>query len=213
MDVQIFLKHIQAAFSSPLPGPTAHQLLTPGKRPMMRMEVENIDEYRASAVAIVCFPKDNQVHVLLTQRPDYDGTHGGQISFPGGKKEQIDTNLEQTARRETFEEIGWTLTTEECMGEMTEIFIPLSRFSVQSYLYYTEQPQTYQLDPREVAEVIEFPLELLIDNSIIKSTNIRYATGLKLKNVPYFDINGKIVWGATAIVLSELKMMIQKFYS
>lgn len=213
MDIQRFLEQIQLAFSNPLPGPKAHELLTPGKRPMTRQEVENIDEYRASAVSIICFAKEDQINVILTQRPDYNGTHGGQISFPGGKIEDADDSLEHTARRETFEEIGWILNEKDCLGQMSEIFIPVSKFSVQPYLYFTDKAHDYKLDPREVVEVIEFPIDLLTDDNIIKLTDIRYSTGLTLKNVPYFSINDKVVWGATAIVLSELKMMIQTVYS
>lgn len=213
MDVQIFLRQIKVAFSHILPGASAHHTFSPGKRPLSRNEVENIHEYRAAAVAIVCFPKGKKVHIILTQRPDYDGTHGGQISFPGGKMETVDKNLEVTARRETMEEIGWSLQEHECLGAMSEIYIPISRYSVQPFVYFTENMQNYQLDPREVYEIIEFPIELLKDESIVKSTDIQYSTGLKLKKVPYFEIKGKIVWGATVIVLNELKIMLQTNYS
>lgn len=209
MQQQEFLERMHTAFSGELPGIKAHQLLTPGKRPLSRQEVENVDEYRDSAVAIVCFPINGVVHSLLIQRPDYNGTHGGQISFPGGKMETSDKNIEFTARRETQEEIGWKLDEIHCLGKLTELFIPVSKFSVQPFLYYTETIQKFILDEREVAEIIQFPVANLQENSIVKSTTIRLSTGINMKGVPYFDIENRIVWGATAIILSELREMIK----
>lgn len=209
MKTDYFLEQIQRSLNTSLPGIEAHKLLTPGKRPLTRDEVPRLDEYRQSAVAVICFPIENIIHSILIQRPDYNGNHGGQISFPGGKRELTDRSLEQTARRETQEEIGWKLSEKNCLGKLTELFIPVSKFSVQPYLYFCEEIQPFHPDIREVEEVIHFPLEELKKETAIKSKSIRMTSGITLKEVPYFDLNQRVVWGATAIILSELREMIR----
>lgn len=209
MSPEQFLEQIRTSFHHPLPGIEAHKLLTPGKRPLTREEVPDIEEYRASAVAIVCYPIDNHVHTILIQRPDYNGNHGGQISLPGGKAELDDVTIEYTARRETTEEIGWKLSEEHYLGQLTELFIPVSKFSVQPFLYFCEKPQPFIPDAREVAKIIQFPVTDLKSESAVKTTTIRMSSGMSLKDVPYFDIDNHIVWGATAIILSEFRELLR----
>jgi 8-oxo-dGTP pyrophosphatase MutT (NUDIX family) len=208
MTIDEFLKRTDTAFFKQLPGIEAHKRLAPQNRALTRDEVPDIDTYNPSAVAVVCFPVENQINTILIQRPPYDGSHGGQISFPGGKLEKSDPNLEYTARRETQEEIGWNLCEDNHLGALTELFIPVSRFTVTPHLYYCEKPQLYLPNDREVAEIIQFQLDDLKNESLIKHTNIPINKGVTLKNVPYFDIQQKVVWGATAIILSELKSML-----
>lgn len=209
MKTNYFLQRIQQSFNDSLPGIEAHKLLTPGKRPLTRDEVPQLNEYRQSAVAVICFPVENTIHSILIQRPNYNGSHGGQISFPGGKMEITDNSLEHTARRETQEEIGWQLSEKNYLGKLTELFIPISKFCVQPYLYFCEEIQPFHPDKREVEEIIHFPLEELKRETAIKSKSIRMSSGITIKDVPYFDLNQRVVWGATAIILSELREMIR----
>lgn len=209
MTVKEFLSKITIALNQPLPGIKAHQLLTPGKRPLTREEVEDIENYRKSAVSIICYPENDVVNAILIQRPQYNGTHGGQISFPGGKVEEEDFSVEKAARREANEEIGWELNDEDFLGELTELFIPVSKFSVQPFLYFCKQPQQFIPDEREVAEIIHFPIKVLLDDATIKKTSLKMQSGINLKDVPYFDIDNRVVWGATAIILSELRAMFK----
>ncbi|MCO5260601.1 MAG: CoA pyrophosphatase [Crocinitomicaceae bacterium] len=209
MQAEEFLNKINDSFQHPLPGIDAHRLLLTGKRALSRDEVNDIDTYKDSAVAVICFPKDKNIHCVLIQRPNYNGSHGGQVSFPGGKKEHTDSSLEYTARRETFEEIGWQLNENHLLGGLTELFIPVSQFTVKPHLYYCEQEQLYIPDKREVDQIFQFPIELLTDDSILKIKNIQTNNGLIIKDVPYFEINQHVVWGATAIILSELRAMIK----
>lgn len=209
MKTDYFLQRIQQSLNGSLPGIEAHKLLTPGKRPLTRDEVPQLNEYRQSAVAVICFPIDDTIHSILIQRPDYNGNHGGQISFPGGKMESTDNSLEYTARRETHEEIGWELSEKNYLGKLTELFIPVSKFCVQPHLYFCEEIQPFHPDSREVEEIIHFPLEELKRETVVKNKSIRMSSGMTLKDVPYFDINQRVVWGATAIILSELREMIR----
>lgn len=209
MNYQFFIDKIKQANSRSLPGIEAHQEMTPKNRPLKRQDIDNIHEYRESAVAIVCYPKNNEIYSLVVQRPTYDGIHGGQISFPGGKMEQFDASFEETARRETFEEIGWRLDASELLLELTEMYIPVSRFIVHPYVYFTQE-QPFILDEREVDSIIEYPLEILLNPESRKTTHIKFANGMTLKDVPYFAIEEKIVWGATSIILNELKHIFMR---
>jgi len=208
MTNQQFIIRIRRAFTQPLPGIEAHQLLASSFRPLNRNEISDFDNYRESAVALICYPHKKAVHILLIQRPQYDGHHSGQIALPGGKHEPQDANLEITARRETHEEIGWKIYPENYLGSLTELFIPESKFRVQPFVYYIEERQSFYLDKHEVANVIEFPVKQLNDPTIIKYTTIQLRDGREIPRVPYFAINKHIVWGATAIILSELRNMI-----
>lgn len=209
MDSNEFLDKIQHAFNQSLPGINSHKLLLPGKRALERNEVEDIASYRDAAVAVICYPNQGEIHSILIQRPDYTGNHGGQVSFPGGKKDVIDSSLEQTARRETFEEIGWQMGESNLIGGLTELFIPVSKFIVKPHLYFCEEMQQFHPDAREVQEIFQFPVKILKEEKILKYTNIQISSNQLLKDVPYFEINNRIVWGATAIILSELKSMLE----
>lgn len=206
--VAAFLTKIQFAFENNLPGISAHQEMIVGNRPLRLSDVNDIESYREAAVAIICFPFDSEIHVILTERTKYEGNHSGQISFPGGKMELSDQDLEAAARREAFEEIAWQLDSTNLIGELTQLVIPISKYVVTPFLYFTNSIQTFKPDPREVESVFHFPVNLLKDEHIKKKKTIDLGMGMKLKDAPYFEINNQVVWGATAIILSELKAMI-----
>ncbi|MBL7817213.1 MAG: CoA pyrophosphatase [Saprospiraceae bacterium] len=159
---------------------------------------------RQSAVLILLFRKTNEWHVVLTERVgNPNDPHSNQISFPGGSLEAADASLEACALRETHEEVGISPEKVKIIGKMTDLYIPVSNFFVQPYLGWTSEPPQYQRQPTEVKNILEVPLSILanIDNHKFADIQVR---GMTLPNVPYFDVNGKIVWGATAMMLSEL---------
>lgn len=159
---------------------------------------------RQSAVLILLFRKTNEWHVVLTERVgNPNDPHSNQISFPGGSLEAADASLEACALRETHEEVGIPPEKVKIIGKMTDLYIPVSNFFVQPYLGWTSEPPQYQRQPTEVKNILEVPLSILanIDNHKFADIQVR---GMTLPNVPYFDVNGKIVWGATAMMLSEL---------
>src|SRR5690606_17399767 len=123
-------------------------------RPLKEAEIEDIDLYRFSAVSIVCFEEEDKVKSVLIQRQEYEGSHSGQISFSGGKKDLSDKSLLETAIRETSEEIGWELRSDSYLGEMTEVFIPISKFRMKPYLFFLESKQHFVPNEREVTEII-----------------------------------------------------------
>lgn len=193
-----------------LPGIQAHQMMMPKSRPFTREEVNDIDIYRQSAVGIVCYVNDQaEVSFLLIERPEYDGEHSGQMAFPGGKMDEDDVSILAAARREVWEEVGIELSEKVPFIEMTEMLIPVSRFIVTPFLFFMTELPTLTLSEREVKKVFHITIDELLDDKSIKQADMKVGGNLTLKAVPYFELQRKVVWGATAVILSELKEMFK----
>jgi len=212
--MQNFQERIIEVIENGIPGEKAHEQLLPIKilnDRNIKFQQKKIDHsYRDSAVSVLLYPHLNSIFCVLTERPKYEGKHSGQISFPGGKHENIDSNFESTARRETHEEIGFPLEKGTLLSPLTSLFIPVSNFLVHPYLFYTSERPDFIPDVREVQNIIEFDVFDLISPEILKIKDIQIKGGIRLKNIPYFHIQENIVWGATAMVLSELKMILEE---
>lgn len=163
--------------------------------------------YRKSAVSILIFRKKSRFFSILIEKNSYDGHHSGQIALPGGKYEIEDKNLLFTAMRETFEEIGVKLSEKDFICELSPLKIPISKFEVQPYLFFIDEP-TIKIDQKEVKECFVFPIEELMDDRIIE--NVSLEIDGKDCEVPSLRINNKIVWGATAMILNDLKQRIKE---
>jgi 8-oxo-dGTP pyrophosphatase MutT (NUDIX family) len=160
---------------------------------------------RKAAVLMLIFPKNGEWHLILTERTGNDNDpHSRQISFPGGSVELADADLAATALRETHEEIGVEPSVIQLIGAMTDVYIPVSNFHVQPFLAWTNTPPQYKRQETEVKTVIETPLSVLKNEKNWKVKDIRISAEYDLKNVPYFDVFGNHVWGATAMMISEL---------
>jgi 8-oxo-dGTP pyrophosphatase MutT (NUDIX family) len=200
------LEMLKFKMTGPLPGIRAHQEMSPLKR--LSGDLHERAHARTSAVAVVLFSFDNTPSIILTQRHEYVGAHSGQISFPGGKKEENDPNLEFTARRECMEEIGIDLASASLIGSLTEVYIPVSRFIVQPYLYLHEDEIEFNLNEREVREIIHFPIPELIADESKSTMNVRSNEGLIYRNIPCFRTGNKEIWGATALILNEVRFLL-----
>jgi len=197
----------------PLPGRQAHIKALPADRADQRLRIREAPDARLGGVLILLFPgESNQAMFPLIQRPEYPGIHGGQVSLPGGKFEKGDIDLIGTALRETNEEIGIAPEGIRILGTMSDIYIPPSNFRVTPVVGYTEGPLSFVRDPREVDEVLEVPVSHLMDRTLHKSADIR-VRGVHLPDTPYFDFHERVVWGATAMILSELYHVIQEALS
>lgn len=160
---------------------------------------------RQSAVLILLFPKWDDWHIVLMERVgNPNDPHSNQISFPGGALEPTDDSLQTCALREAEEEVGIPPQAVKMIGAMTDLYIPVSNFHVHPFLAWMEAPPQYQQQTAEVKQVVEAPLSILQNPAYQKIKDVHTATGILLKDVPYFDIGGKHVWGATAMILSEL---------
>jgi 8-oxo-dGTP pyrophosphatase MutT (NUDIX family) len=193
-----------------LPGEQAHISMAPLSRPLSSEALKKVSDYRTSAVAVVLTSHENELSLLLIQRPDYEGAHSGQISFPGGKKDEDDVSPEHTARRECFEEIGIILSESSLIGKLTDVYIPVSNFLVHPFLYLHSEPITFVPDEREVSEILIYPVQQLTSPDTIGTLDIRTPQGMILKNIPCFQFGEKKIWGATALVLNELREIIQR---
>ena len=163
---------------------------------------------RQSAVLILLFPKNNEWHVVLTERVGNDNDpHSNQISFPGGSLDDSDVSLEACALRETHEEVGIPPETVNIIGKMTDLYIPVSNFHVHPFIGWTAEQPHYQKQITEVKHIIEAPLSLLKNPDNQKRIDL-HVRGMHLPDVPYFDVCGKVVWGATAMMLSEFLEMV-----
>lgn len=181
--------------------------MMPGEIKTTRFDEEKMRQARLSGVLILFYEKNGEAYLPLTQRHDYGGTHSGQISFPGGKWEESDPDLIYTAKREAKEEIGISYEEVKVIGQLSDLFIPPSNFKVTPVVSFSENQPQFVIDSFEVKELIEVPVSHLIEESTVKHTVITFSNGYKL-NTPYFDVEGRIVWGATAMMLSELKSII-----
>lgn len=191
-----------------LPGEDAHLPMSPTGRGKSSEALANATDYRQSAVAIIFFKSQEEYRVILTQRGAYEGTHGGQISFPGGRKEEEDRDFTNTAIRETYEEIGIQLHSDALIGKLTNVFIPVSSFLVHPYVFFYDKNPVFT-NNYEVSETFSISVADLLAKSSVSVMDIIVGNNFKMK-VPCFRINRREIWGATAIMLNELKEIIKK---
>jgi len=191
-----------------LPGEDAHLPMSPVGRGKSSEALANATDYRQSAVAIILFKSQEEYRIILTQRVAYEGTHGGQISFPGGRKEEENKDFSDTAIRETYEEIGIQLRSDLLIGKLTDVFIPVSSFLVHPYVFFYDKDPVFT-NNYEVSETFSISITDLLAKSSISVMDIIVGNNFKMK-VPCFRINQKEIWGATAIMLNELKEIIKR---
>jgi 8-oxo-dGTP pyrophosphatase MutT (NUDIX family) len=190
-----------------LPGEDCHLEVSPLGRKKSSEVLKDAVNPKLSAVSIVLFEDSQFPNTILIERAIYKGSHSGQISFPGGKKDQQDKSLLDTAVRETHEEIGLLPSALDLIGSLTPVYIPVSNFLVQPYVFMHSGRPELTLDSREVVDAFSFSLHRLREDCL-KETSIDVDEKIKLKNVPFFDIENKVVWGATALMINELRAMI-----
>lgn len=189
-----------------LPGREAQYRMAPVNRSRETLDISGAN-YRPSAVLVLfCQDANGRLFLPLIERMVYSGVHSGQVALPGGKFEERDGNLQNTALRECREEIG--IEGAEVLGQLTQLHIPVSGFMVQPFLgVYRPPAPEFIGQEREVKKLINLEVAHLLSPGIVKTGQVNLPNNLKMQ-VPYFDVNGHMVWGATAMILSELKEVL-----
>ena len=202
------ISHVIEALKKPLPGYLAHAELAPYRKSNEHY-LRNIKPKLASTLVLL-FPDENNIlHFVLIKRPQYSGVHSNQYALPGGKKEGNE-DKEETALRETQEEIGVQRDKIQIIGKLSEIYVPPSNFLIFPFIGYCSSIPLFIADQNEVDEIIEIQLDELFKNDVIKITNKSIVhKGQKFNlSVPFLDLNGRDVWGATGAILNELKVIL-----
>jgi len=163
------------------------------------------DDVRIACVLMLLYPKNETWHFVLIKRMSThpEDKHSGQVSFPGGQLEEHDESLAAGALREAEEEVGVKADDISLIGRMTELYIPVSNFLVHPFIGYLNYAPAFVRQETEVKAVIEAPLSLLLNEETRQLTTLKILAGIVLNDVPHFNIQGHVVWGATAMMLSE----------
>jgi 8-oxo-dGTP pyrophosphatase MutT (NUDIX family) len=194
---------------SPLPGKTAQYKMAGMRRIEQLFPDADISKARLSGVLILLYPADGYISTVLIRRPLYEGVHSGQLAFPGGRKEELDTDLVATALRESQEETGINPEEVILIGQLSELFIPPSNSLVSPVVGYCTNKQVFIPDSFEVDAIIEIPLHqfLLPEVNTMRFVN----AGNWNAEVPCFYIQEQTIWGATAMILSEFLEILTEF--
>ena len=191
-----------------LPGEEAQYKMSPSLR--RRGNISEIEQQNPcrGGVMLLLYPDSGHWYFPLIRRPDYPGVHGGQMSFPGGKLEDGENALE-AALRETEEEVGVDRHTIQVLGPLSRLYIPPSNFLVSPFVGLLEEKPIFIPEPLEVEEIIHARTDHLLESGRRKTTSIPTSSGLKI-TAPYFDLEGHVVWGATAMMLSEFASLLEE---
>ena len=206
-----FPAKLKAELQKDLPGTEVQWQMASSDRMLKNFPRVPDKNARVAAVLILLYPEAGSVYTVFMQRPDYDGVHGGQISFPGGKKEPFDKDIIQTALREANEETGADTSKTEILGTLTPLFIPVSNMIVTPVVGWIEKKPLFNHRPEEVVFLFDASIERLRDPAIVKTKPFKIRE--EMMNVKYFDYDGHVIWGATAMMLHELLTIIKKFES
>lgn len=211
MDFTFFSQQVSKIKDLPLPGEAAHIKLAHKDR-LQELENANLKKKNAKKAGVLAlfYPKhENSTHLLLILRKTYNGVHSNQIAFPGGKVELQDADLMETALRETREEVGVAENQVTIVRSLTKVYIPPSNFEVQPFLGLYENPIPFVKQEDEVEALVEVSLVDFLNDANIFEQNLSTSYAKNIV-VPAFELNGYAVWGATAMMLNEVKELLKQ---
>ena len=211
MNFQDFLSLSPNLRKITLPGEDAHFKLAPMLR-MKELENLNIDSQnpKKAAVLSVFYPgTSGETRFVLILRKTYKGVHSNQVGFPGGRVEVEDRDLAHTALRETEEEVGIPQHEVEIVREMSRLYIPPSNFWVHPFMGVMKKTPSLVPQEDEVEAILEIKLEEFLSDSCLTRETLSTSYAKEIE-VPAFLLNGHVVWGATAMMLSEMKEILKQ---
>lgn len=210
MHFETFIKSVPHIAQSPLPGTDSQfKMSPPFRKQLIAQQQELMKQSRKAGVMALFYPDaQKETHLVLILRKTYQGVHSAQIGFPGGKLEPEDSSIEYAALRETYEEVGVPINAIKVIKAMTEVYIPPSNFTVHPFIGITESTPRFIKQDDEVEAIIELQVQQLFHDA--NQVSQRVMTSLnKEVEVPAFHLNGHLVWGATAMMLSEIKDLLK----
>ena len=203
------LKELKKSIELGLPGEKAHGLFSPPDRITYKEALQLPDPPKKAAVLIPLFLNElGNPTILLTLRKTYAGVHSGQISFPGGKFEQEENSSIKVALREAEEEVGIVPENVSIIGELSPLYIPPSHIVVYPILGFLNRVEPWRIQEREVEKAIEFSIADFLEPTNLRFTEINI--GKYNRNVPCYNVNENIIWGATAMIISEFLFIWSK---
>lgn len=176
---------------------------------LQRINVAKKNPRKAGVMALFYPTQGMGTNLLLILRKTYKGVHSNQVAFPGGKAELTDDGLLTTALRETYEEVGVAPKDITVVKEISEIFIPPSNFIVQPFIGLYRNPKPFVKQDSEVELILEVPVSDFLDDALVVSKKMTTSYAVDIE-VPAFELNGYIVWGATAMMLNEIKELLKQ---
>lgn len=208
IDWKHFKQYLIESLSQPLPGYAAQKKMMSVNRPDAS---EAPSSARQSGVLLLCYPKDKDVNIVLIERSNDGGAHSGQIAFPGGKKEETDADIIETALREANEEINLDTSLVKVLGRLSSLYIPISNFVVNPVLAIAESEPILEPSDYEVASILKIPISKLFIKK--EKVQVQVSGGnLKIQTIAYLQDDGRFIWGATAMILSEVETMLQEYF-
>jgi len=199
-----FIVRLEEQLRRPLPGQEAqYRMAHVGRQHAPAPPAEA----KQAGVMALFYPAEGQdMHLVLIERVSHNvrDQHRGQIGFPGGRYEKEDSHLGETALRETEEEVGVRASDIQLLGRLTELYIPVSNFLVHPYIGYLDYRPRFVPEAAEVHSIIEVPFRHFHHHDTQCYTDIHISEHITLQRVPSYRVKGKVVWGATAMILSEL---------
>jgi 8-oxo-dGTP pyrophosphatase MutT (NUDIX family) len=199
---------LRRRLASALPGRDAQLRMAP--RPIYSPDPALESTLRPAAALLLIYQHDNRWWMPLTVRGAGLRHHTGQVSLPGGRLDHPGESVEAAALREAYEEIGVAPGDVEILGRLTPIPVVVSGHLLQPVIGVAPRRPTFTLAASEVERLIELPVARLLEKDAVAwEERVRSLPPAGLMNVPYFEIDGARVWGATAMVLAEFMALIE----
>lgn len=211
MNFNDFLESISKIKNIPLPGEVSQfKMVPPFRQELVRAQKQVMKNAKRAGVLALFYPDEaHKTKFVLILRKTYKGVHSAQVAFPGGKLESQDMSLEDAAVRETFEEVGVPIKDIEVVQQLTEVYIPPSNFYVQPFIGVAHNTPKFVKQEHEVETLIEVDLKYFLDAKRVITNTVTTSYSVDVE-VPAFNLNDYVVWGATAMMLSEIKDLLKQ---